>query len=127
EEVKNKTVDVPTIQQLNDGSVVAKPGQDNKEMTVTYPNKEGQNQTITVEKVAVNGDGVPAGTTKWQLKNGSQLPDGVQLDPTTGAITIPKDKVKVDEKVNATGKDEQNNEAKAEELTVKADATPESA
>ncbi|EQA10034.1 hypothetical protein HPSD74_0991, partial [Glaesserella parasuis D74] len=129
EEVKNKTVDVPTIEQLNDGSVVAKPGQDNKEMTVTYPNKEGQgqSQTITVEKVAVNGEGVPEGTTKWQLKNGSQLPDGVQLDPTTGAITIPKDKVNVDGKVNAKGKDEQNNEAKAEELTVKADATPESA
>ncbi|MDD2173034.1 hypothetical protein N5918_08070, partial [Glaesserella parasuis] len=127
DEVKNKTVDVPTIQQLNDGSVVAKPGQDNKEMTVTYPNKEGQNQTITVEKVAVNGDGVPAGTTKWQLKNGSQLPDGVQLDPTTGAITIPKDKVKADGKVNATGKDEQSNVAQAPELTVKADATPESA
>ncbi|MDO9815431.1 hypothetical protein Q7492_11690, partial [Glaesserella parasuis] len=35
--------------------------------------------------------------------------------------------VKVDGKVNAKGKDEQNNEAKAEELTVKADATPDSA
>ncbi|MDO9834681.1 hypothetical protein Q7499_11105, partial [Glaesserella parasuis] len=130
EEVKNKTVDVPTIQQLNDGSVVAKPGQDNKEMTVTYTDKDGQTKTITVQEVSVTGQDVPQGTTKWQVKgnNGStSLPDGVQLDPTTGAITIPKDKVKVDEKVNATGKDEQSNEAKAEELTVKADATPESA
>ncbi|MDG6310155.1 hypothetical protein P9Z71_07975 [Glaesserella parasuis] len=130
EEVKNKTVDVPTIQQLNDGNVVAKPGQDNKEMTVTYTDKDGQTKTITVQEVSVTGQDVPQGTTKWQVKgnNGStSLPEGVQLDSTTGAITIPKDKVKVDEKVNATGKDEQNNVAKAEELTVKADATPESA
>ncbi|MFW9297647.1 hypothetical protein ACN9OI_01905, partial [Glaesserella parasuis] len=130
DEVKNKTVDVPTIQQLNDGSVVAKPGQDNKEMTVTYTDKDGQTKTITVQEVSVTGQDVPQGTTKWQVKgnNGStSLPEGVQLDSTTGAITIPKDKVNVDGKVNAKGKDEQNNEAKAEELTVKADATPESA
>ncbi|MDP0393836.1 Ig-like domain-containing protein, partial [Glaesserella parasuis] len=130
EEVKNKTVDVPTIQQLNDGSVVAKPGQDNNTMTVTYDKKDGGQETITVEKVKVTDNGAPEGATKWQVKgnNGStSLPEGVQLDSTTGAITIPKDKVNVDGKVNAKGKDEQNNEAKAEELTVKADATPESA
>ncbi|MCT8589221.1 hypothetical protein KZ336_00200 [Glaesserella parasuis] len=130
DEVKNKTVDVPTIEQLNDGSVVAKPGQDNKEMTVTYTDKDGQTKTITVQEVSVTGQDVPQGATKWQVKgnNGStSLPEGVQLDSTTGAITIPKDKVNVDGKVNAKGKDEQNNEAKAEELTVKADATPESA
>ncbi|MDO9834675.1 hypothetical protein Q7499_11075, partial [Glaesserella parasuis] len=127
DEVKNKTVDVPTIQQLSDGNVVAKPGQDNNTMTVTYDKKDGGQETITVEKVKVTDSGAPEGATKWQVKDNAQLPEGVQLDPTTGAITIPKDKVKVDGKVNATGKDEQSNVAQAEELTVKADATPESA
>ncbi|MDP0120947.1 hypothetical protein Q7381_11455, partial [Glaesserella parasuis] len=127
DEVKNKTVDVPTIQQLNDGSVVAKPGQDNKEMTVTYTDKDGQTKTITVQEVSVTGQNVPQGTTKWQVKDNAQLPEGIQLDSTTGAITIPKDKVNVNGKVNAKGKDEQSNEAQAPELTVKADATPESA
>ncbi|MDP0471845.1 hypothetical protein Q7Y64_06965, partial [Glaesserella parasuis] len=127
DEVKNKTVDVPTIEQLNDGSVVAKPGQDNKEMTVTYTDKDGQTKTITVQEVSVTGQNVPQGTTKWQVKDNAQLPEGIQLDSTTGAITIPKDKVNVNGKVNAKGKDEQSNEAQAPELTVKADATPESA
>ncbi|MDO9665904.1 hypothetical protein [Glaesserella parasuis] len=125
EEVKNKTVDVPTIQQLNDGSVVAKPGQDNKEMTVTYTAPNGEQKTIKVKETTISDSNAPEGSTKWVVEG--QNPDNLEVNPTTGAITIPKDKVKVDEKVNATGKDEQNNEAKAEELTVKADATPESA
>ncbi|MDO9901302.1 hypothetical protein Q7444_11335, partial [Glaesserella parasuis] len=125
DEVKNKTVDVPTIQQLNDGSVVAKPGQDNKEMTVTYTAPNGEQKTIKVKETTISDSNAPEGSTKWVVEG--QNPDNLEVNPTTGAITIPKDKVKVDEKVNATGKDEQNNEAKAEELTVKADATPESA
>ncbi|MDP0025843.1 hypothetical protein Q7301_02810 [Glaesserella parasuis] len=125
DKVKNKTVDVPTIEQLNDGSVVAKPGQDNKEMTVTYTAPNGEQKTIKVKETTISDSNAPTGSTKWVVEG--QNPDNLEVNPTTGAITIPKDKVKVDEKVNATGKDEQNNEAKAEELTVKADATPESA
>ncbi|MDG6856748.1 hypothetical protein, partial [Glaesserella parasuis] len=125
DKVKNKTVDVPTIEQLNDGSVVAKPGQDNKEMTVTYTAPNGEQKTIKVKETTISDSNAPTGSTKWVVEG--QNPDNLEVNPTTGAITIPKDKVKVDEKVNATGKDEQNNEAKAEELTVKADATPDSA
>ncbi|MDG6345814.1 hypothetical protein, partial [Glaesserella parasuis] len=125
EEVKNKTVDVPTIQQLNDGSVVAKPGQDNKEMTVTYTAPNGEQKTIKVKETTINDSNAPEGSTKWVVEG--QNPDNLEVNPTTGAITIPKDKVNVNGKVNATGKDEQSNEAQAPELTVKADATPESA
>ncbi|EQA01949.1 hypothetical protein HPSMNH_0680 [Glaesserella parasuis MN-H] len=125
DKVKNKTVDVSTIEQLNDGSVVAKPGQDNKEMTTTYTAPNGEQKTIKVKETTISDSNAPTGSTKWVVEG--QNPDNLEVNPTTGAITIPKDKVKVDEKVNATGKDEQNNEAKAEELTVKADATPESA
>ncbi|MFW9298179.1 hypothetical protein ACN9OI_04740, partial [Glaesserella parasuis] len=125
DEVKNKTVDVPTIQQLSDGSVVAKPGQDNKEMTVTYTAPNGEQKTIKVKETTINDSNAPTGSTKWVVEG--QNPDNLEVNPTTGAITIPKDKVKVDGKVNATGKDEQSNVAQAPELTVKADATPESA
>ncbi|MDD2171140.1 hypothetical protein N5919_09895, partial [Glaesserella parasuis] len=49
--IKDKTVYSPEITQTNKGDVMVKPGQDNKEMTVTYTDKNGQTQTIKLEKV----------------------------------------------------------------------------
>ncbi|MDO9795245.1 hypothetical protein Q7542_14055, partial [Glaesserella parasuis] len=59
DKVKNKTVDVPTIEQLNDGSVVSKPGQDNKEMTVTYTAPNGEQKTIKVKETTISDSNAP--------------------------------------------------------------------
>ncbi|MDO9833307.1 hypothetical protein Q7499_03820 [Glaesserella parasuis] len=151
--IKDKTVYSPEITQTNKGDVMVKPGQDNKDMTVTYTDNNGQTQTIKLEKVPANQGETgtttyPQDATKWVVKkegtsiggsdNGANgtvgttsengetitLPNGVTVNAGTGAVTIPKAQVQTGGKVNASGTDEQRNTAKADEYTVQDDMTP---
>ncbi|WP_420734768.1 hypothetical protein, partial [Glaesserella parasuis] len=157
QEIKDKTVYSPEITQTNKGDVVVKPGQDNKEMTVTYTDKNGQTQTIKLEKVpASQGEtgtaAYPQDATKWIVKkegttitgtdgtttgdtvgttteNGEtiSLPNGVTVDTTTGAVTIPKDATQIGKTVKADAKDDQNNTITTGDYTVQEDMTPDRA
>ncbi|MCT8720335.1 hypothetical protein KZ383_02115 [Glaesserella parasuis] len=151
--IKDKTVYSPEITQTNKGDVMVKPGQDNKEMTVTYTDKNGQTQTIKLEKVpASQGEtgtaAYPQDATKWVVKkegttitgtdgtttgdtvgttteNGEtiSLPNGVTVDTTTGAVTIPKDATQIGKTVKADAKDDQNNTITTGDYTVQEDMT----
>ncbi|MCT8582499.1 hypothetical protein KZ316_08965, partial [Glaesserella parasuis] len=155
--IKDKTVYSPEITQTNKGDVMVKPGQDNKEMTVTYTDKNGQTQTIKLEKVpASQGEtgtaAYPQDATKWVVKkegttitgtdgtttgdtvgttteNGEtiSLPNGVTVDTTTGAVTIPKDATQIGKTVKADAKDDQNNTITTGDYTVQEDMTPDRA
>ncbi|MCT8548378.1 hypothetical protein KZ380_02370 [Glaesserella parasuis] len=155
--IKDKTVYSPEITQTNKGDVMVKPGQDNKEMTVTYTDKNGQTQTIKLEKVPANqGEtgtaAYPQDATKWVVKkegttitgtdgtttgdtvgttteNGEtiSLPNGVTVDTTTGAVTIPKDATQIGKTVKADAKDDQNNTITTGDYTVQEDMTPDRA
>ncbi|MDP0107783.1 hypothetical protein Q7358_09905, partial [Glaesserella parasuis] len=155
--IKDKTVYSPEITQTNKGDVMVKPGQDNKEMTVTYTDKNGQTQTIKLEKVpASQGEtgtaAYPQDATKWVVKkegttitgtdgtttgdtvgttteNGEtiSLPNGVTVDTTTGAVTIPKDATQIGKTVKADAKDDQNNAITTGDYTVQEDMTPDRA
>ena len=80
---------------------------DAKEVSVTYTGKDGTSKTLTATK-GDNGE--------WTVPNGA---DG-SVDKTTGVITLPTDKVKGGETVNATVKDDGFKEAqqKAEESKI---------
>ncbi|MCT8831741.1 hypothetical protein KZ432_05010 [Glaesserella parasuis] len=151
--IKDKTVYSPEITQTNKGDVMVKPGQDNKEMTVTYTDKNGQTQTIKLEKVpASQGEtgtaAYPQDATKWVVKkegttitgtdgtttgdtvgttteNGEtiSLPNGVTVDTTTGVVTIPKDATQIGKTVKADAKDDQNNTITTGDYTVQEDMT----
>ncbi|MCT8824291.1 hypothetical protein KZ326_08175 [Glaesserella parasuis] len=156
-QIEDKTVFSPEITQTNKGDVMVKPGQDNKEMTVTYTDKNGQTQTIKLEKVpASQGEtgtaAYPQDATKWVVKkegttitgtdgtttgdtvgttteNGEtiSLPNGVTVDTTTGAVTIPKDATQIGKTVKADAKDDQNNTITTGDYTVQEDMTPDHA
>ncbi|MFW9326335.1 hypothetical protein ACN9OT_08185 [Glaesserella parasuis] len=156
-QIEDKTVFSPEITQTNKGDVMVKPGQDNKEMTVTYTDKNGQTQTIKLEKVpASQGETgtatYPQDATKWVVKkegttitgtdgtttgdtvgttteNGEtiSLPNGVTVDTTTGAVTIPKDATQIGKTVKADAKDDQNNTITTGDYTVQEDMTPDRA
>ncbi|MDE3944765.1 hypothetical protein NUS41_04330, partial [Glaesserella parasuis] len=156
-QIEDKTVFSPEITQTNKGDVMVKPGQDNKEMTVTYTDKNGQTQTIKLEKVpASQGEtgtaAYPQDATKWVVKkegttitgtdgtttgdtvgttteNGEtiSLPNGVTVDTTTGAVTIPKDATQIGKTVKADAKDDQNNTITTGDYTVQEDMTPDRA
>ncbi|MDG6340182.1 hypothetical protein P9995_08480, partial [Glaesserella parasuis] len=156
-QIEDKTVFSPEITQTNKGDVMVKPGQDNKEMTVTYTDKNGQTQTIKLEKVpASQGEtgtaAYPQDATKWVVKkegttitgtdgtttgdtvgttteNGEtiSLQNGVTVDTTTGAVTIPKDATQIGKTVKADAKDDQNNTITTGDYTVQEDMTPDRA
>ncbi|MDW8758460.1 hypothetical protein Q7W32_01320, partial [Streptococcus suis] len=92
--------EVPSVVANEDGSVTVTPsttaGDDTKTVDITYTDENGTEQTVTVTK---EDDGT------WSVPADS----GVTVDPTTGAVTIPADKVQDGSTVSATSTDEAGN------------------
>ncbi|NQK46293.1 LPXTG cell wall anchor domain-containing protein, partial [Streptococcus suis] len=90
----------PSVVANEDGSVTVTPsttaGDDTKTVDITYTDENGTEQTVTVTK---EDDGT------WTVPADS----GVTVDPTTGAVTIPADKVQDGSTVSATSTDEAGN------------------
>ena len=85
--------ETPIVTAPNTGVVTARPKDPDKadKITVTYKDEEGSKVTIVGNK---GNDG------RWTLENNP----GVTIDPNTGEITIPADKVKDDTPVTAITK-----------------------
>ncbi|MHC5098967.1 stalk domain-containing protein [Peptoniphilus genitalis] len=90
----------PTVKANDDGSVTVTPPTDvdTKEVKVTYTDNDGNEKTVTATKDPQTG--------KWTLPAGAF---DVSLDPITGLITIPADKVKDGTEVSAVAKDNAGN------------------
>ncbi|HEM6289278.1 TPA: KxYKxGKxW signal peptide domain-containing protein, partial [Streptococcus suis] len=92
--------ETPSVEANEDGTVTVKPsttaGDDTKTTDITYTDETGTSQTVTVTK---EDDGT------WTIPADS----GVTVDPTTGAVTIPADKVQDGSTVSATSTDEAGN------------------
>ena len=83
----------PTVTPQNDGSVDVTPAAGTDSLEITYtPEGETNPKTITVNK---GGDG------NW---TGKDIPAGVNVDKTTGKVTIPADKVQDNSDVTAVDK-----------------------
>ncbi|WP_019214826.1 InlB B-repeat-containing protein [Fenollaria massiliensis] len=97
----------PTVASKDDGAIeITPPGDDDtNSITIAYKDQDGHDQTIEVTKE--NGE--------WKLPEGTDT--SIKIDKTTGAVTLPKDKIKAGEKVTATAKDANNNVSKAGEAT----------
>ncbi|TNG92213.1 hypothetical protein, partial [Testudinibacter aquarius] len=87
----------PDVDAKDDGSVVITPPSDadTKTIDITYTKPDG---TVTATKVVKGDDG------KWTTTD----PD-VTVDPTTGVVTIPEDKVKDGTEVKSTATDTSGN------------------
>ena len=90
----------PTVKAKDDGSVTVTPPENAKEVSVTYT-PEGAKDPVTV--IATKGD-----DGNWTLPEGLD----VTIDPDTGVITVPADKVKDGTEVSAVAKDKTGNESK---------------
>ncbi|EGS31636.1 hypothetical protein HMPREF9130_1187 [Peptoniphilus sp. oral taxon 375 str. F0436] len=92
----------PTVDAKDDGSVEVTPptDADTKTVEVTYTDNDGNKKTVTATK---GDDG------KWSVPDGSD----VTVDPDTGVITVPADKVKDGTEVSAKAKDGSGNESEA--------------
>ncbi|HEM6372918.1 TPA: KxYKxGKxW signal peptide domain-containing protein, partial [Streptococcus suis] len=92
--------ETPSVEANEDGTVTVTPsqtaGDDTKTTDITYTDENGTEQTVTVTK---EDDGT------WTVPTDS----GVTVNPTTGAVTIPADKVKDGSPVSAVSKDEAGN------------------
>ncbi|HFI0480083.1 TPA: hypothetical protein ACGOY0_000345, partial [Streptococcus suis] len=92
--------ETPSVEANEDGTVTVTPSQtasdDTKTTDITYTDENGTEQTVTVTK---KDDGT------WSVPADS----GVTVDPTTGAVTIPADKVQDGSTVSAVSKDEAGN------------------
>ncbi|HFI0135715.1 TPA: KxYKxGKxW signal peptide domain-containing protein, partial [Streptococcus suis] len=92
--------EAPVVTANPDGTVTVTPsqtaGDDTKTTDITYTDENGTPQTVTVTK---GEDG------NWKVPADS----GVTVDPTTGAVTIPADKVQDGSTVSATSTDEAGN------------------
>ncbi|MCW9709614.1 Ig-like domain-containing protein [Avibacterium sp. 21-586] len=101
----------PDVIANDDGSVVINPPRDadTKKVTTEYVDENDQSHTIVAEK---GSDG------KWTITNPSDNP-GVTIDPNTGVVTIPEDKVKDGSDVTARGTDGAGNEGPSDTDTVK--------
>ena len=93
--------EAPKVEAKDDGSVEITPptDKDTKTVTVTFTDPKGNEKTVTATK---GDDGT------WSI-NPTDV--GATVDPTTGVITIPKDKVKAGTEVSAKAKDGNNNES----------------
>ncbi|HEM2809268.1 TPA: hypothetical protein U0616_001036, partial [Streptococcus suis] len=102
--------EVPSVVANEDGSVTVTPsttvGDDTKTVDITYTDENGTEQTVTVTK---EDDGT------WTVPADS----GVTVDPTTGAVTIPADKVQDGSTVSATSTDEAGNTSTSATDTAK--------
>ncbi|MDG6361300.1 hypothetical protein [Glaesserella parasuis] len=93
-----------------DGSMLAKPGDDNKSMKVTFT-KDSQEKTLEIVK--------DESTNKWKVKDGSQitaangatvgedgqitLSNGAKLNPTNGEVYFPAGTVDIESQFKAEG------------------------
>ncbi|MGQ7373514.1 Ig-like domain-containing protein, partial [Streptococcus suis] len=104
--------ELPTVVANEDGSVTVTPsttaGDDTKTVEITYTDEDGNPQTVTATK---GEDG------NWTVPTDS----GVTVNPTTGAVTIPADKVKDGSPVSAVSKDEAGNPSSPSTDTAKND------
>ncbi|WP_159990710.1 hypothetical protein [Pelistega ratti] len=98
------TADKPEITANKDGSVTVTPGADNTKVEVSFKNEEGIDKTVIAEK---GEDG------KWTIPDAGDT--GATIDPDTGVITIPENKVKDGGVINAKGTDDKDNTADADE------------
>ncbi|MDU5369663.1 InlB B-repeat-containing protein, partial [Finegoldia magna] len=101
----------PGVTANNDGSVTVTPptDKDTKSVTIAYKDQAGNPQTLTATK---GEDGT------WTLPENA--PEGVKVDPATGKVTIPADKVADGTDVTAKAKDGSNNESTEGKDTTKA-------
>ncbi|MDU2830131.1 MAG: InlB B-repeat-containing protein, partial [Anaerococcus sp.] len=92
----------PKVEANDDGRVTVTPptDKDTKSVEVTYTDNDGNKKTVTATK---GDDG------KWSVPEGSD----VTVDPNTGVITVPADKVKDGTEVSAKAKDEAGNASTA--------------
>ncbi|MDW8760297.1 Ig-like domain-containing protein, partial [Streptococcus suis] len=92
--------EVPSVVANEDGTVTVTPsttaGDDTKTVDITYTDENGTTQTVTVTKADDGTWSVPADS-------------GVTVDATTGAVTIPANKVQDGSTVSATSTDEAGN------------------
>ncbi|WP_229062595.1 InlB B-repeat-containing protein, partial [Peptoniphilus harei] len=113
--VKNNTKDktapaAPTVEAKDDGSVTVTPPSDVdvKSMDITYT-PEGEDttpKTVTATKEDYGNWSLPADS-------------GLKIEPSSGVVTIPADKVKDKTDVTAKAKDGSNNESEAGKATAK--------
>ena len=98
----------PEVKAEDDGSVKVTPptDADTKSVTIAYKDQAGNLQTLTATK---GDDG------NWTLPAGTDA--SIKIDQTTGVVTLPKDKIKVGEKVTASAKDANDNESSVGEAT----------
>ena len=98
----------PAVKVEDNGSVKVTPptDADTKSVTIAYKDKDGHDQTL----VATKGD-----DGKWTLPAGTDT--SIKIDEATGAVTLPKDKIKAGEKVTAKAKDANDNESAEGEAT----------
>lgn len=97
----------PTVASKDDGAIeITPPGDDDtNSITIAYKDQAGNPQTLVATKE--NGE--------WKLPEGTDT--SIKIDKTTGAVTLPKDKIKAGEKVTAKAKDANDNESVAGEAT----------
>ncbi|HFU4492110.1 TPA: Ig-like domain-containing protein, partial [Streptococcus suis] len=104
--------EAPAVKANEDGTVTVTPsqtaGDDTKTVEITYTDENDQPKTVTATK---DEDG------NWTVPADS----GVTVDPKTGAVTIPADKVKDESTVSAKSKDEAGNTTAAVTDTAKKD------
>ncbi|WP_052588088.1 Rib/alpha-like domain-containing protein, partial [Anaerococcus tetradius] len=93
--------DNPKVTVKDDGNIEITPpaDEDTKSVTVTYKDKDGNDQTLLATK-----DG-----NKWKLPEGTDT--SIKIDQTSGVITLPKDKVKGGTEISSKAKDEAGNES----------------
>ncbi|CAC9925984.1 hypothetical protein PEPCOX59622_00087 [Aedoeadaptatus coxii] len=97
--VKNANT-APVIKRNNDGSITVWPPADATEVTVKYTGADGLPKDVKLTKDA-NGN--------WKAPAGSDL----IVDPTTGKITIPGDKIQKGSDVLVIAKNDLNKETRA--------------
>ncbi|HEM5984573.1 TPA: hypothetical protein U2B44_000987, partial [Streptococcus suis] len=103
--------EAPVVTAKPDGSVTVKPsttaGDDTTTVDITYTDENGVEKTVTATKADDGTWSVPADS-------------GVTVDPTTGVVTIPADKVKDSSDVTAVSKDEVGNPSTQKSATTPA-------
>ena len=108
-EDKAKTPEAPSATAKEDGSVTAKPQDSTKvdKIKVSYTGEDGSNKTA---------EGNKGGNGTWTVTGN---PD-VQIDASTGEITIPADKVKDNTEVTAVTTNGNSDESAPAKATAKA-------
>lgn len=85
--------DAPVITAEDIGGITVVPGEDNVTLVVDYQDEEDNIEQVILTKDPTSGE--------WTSEEA--LPEGVEIDPTTGTVTIDPNEVKDETKVEATG------------------------